>query len=179
MRSENNLIWLDLELTGLDQIKDTIVEIGTVITDSDLNMLAEGPSLVIHQPDEVLSAMGNWQQKQFAGTGLLDEIKKSTITLKDAENKTLAFVKEWTLEKQAPLCGNTIWMDRVFLMRHMPALHAYFHYRNIDVSTVKELARKWRPELLKQIVKEHRHRSLSDIHDSINELKLYRGALFP
>jgi oligoribonuclease len=178
MQSETNLIWLDLEMTGLDPEKDAVVEIGTVITDSDLNVLAEGPVCIIHQPDEVLTAMGDWQKNQFAGTGLLDEIKKSTTTLAEAEEKTLAFVKEWTFEKVAPLCGNTIWMDRVFLMRHMPTLHAYFHYRNIDVSTLKELARKWKPELLKQIVKEHRHRSLSDIHDSINELKLYRGTLF-
>ncbi len=178
MQSETNLIWLDLEMTGLLPVKDFIVEIGTVVTDSDLNVLAEGPVCVIHQSDDVLAAMGDWQQNQFTGTGLLDEIKKSTTTLAEAEEKTLAFVKEWCPEKVAPLCGNTIWMDRVFLMHHMPALHNYFHYRNIDVSSIKELARKWKPELLKEIVKEHRHRSLSDIHDSINELKLYRTALF-
>jgi oligoribonuclease len=178
MQNETNIVWLDLELTGLDVSKDTIVEIATIITDKDLNILAEGPDLVIHHSELIVAAMGDWQQKQFTGTGLINEIRESKTTLVDAEEQTLAFVKKWLPEKTAPLAGNTIWMDRVFLMRHMPHLHDYFHYRNIDVSTVKELARKWKPELLKEIKKEHRHRALSDIRDSINELMLYKKSLF-
>ena len=174
----DNLIWIDLEMTGLDTIKDRILEIATVITDAKLNILAEGPVFAISQPDDVLAAMDKWNTRQHSSSGLVERVKASTCTEAEAEAATLEFVMQYVPPKKSPMCGNSICQDRRFLYRCMPKLEQYFHYRNLDVSTIKELAARWAPEILKQVKKESRHLALDDIRDSIIELRYYREHFF-
>lgn len=169
-----NLIWLDLEMTGLNPQQDRILEIATVVTDSNLEVLAEGPVLAIHQSDEILKGMDSWNQEHHGASGLIDRVRASRITEAEAEKKTLEFIREFTSENQSPMCGNTIHMDRSFLIRHMPRLEAHFHYRNLDVSALKILVKLWAPEIAEKFVKESTHVALQDVYDSINELKHYR-----
>ncbi len=169
-----NLIWLDLEMTGLNPDTDLIIEIATVVTDKELNILAEGPVFALHQSDEVLAAMDDWNQKHHGQSGLIERVKASSITEQQAEQLTLDFLKQWLPERTSPLCGNSIGQDRRFLARYMPNLEAFFHYRNLDVSTLKELVARWAPELKKGFTKESKHQALDDIIDSIEELRYYR-----
>lgn len=174
MFAESNLIWIDLEMTGLDPEKEVIIEIATIVTDAQLNILAEGPSLAIHQPDSVLDAMDEWCTNQHGQSGLTDRVRRSTISTLDAEMQTLEFLKRYVPRATSPMCGNTVSQDRRFLLRYMPELEAYFHYRHIDVSTLKELAKRWKPSALDGLKKGSSHLALDDIRDSINELKHYR-----
>ena len=176
--SNNNLVWIDLEMTGLNPDTDYIIEIATIVTDSDLNVLAEGPSLAIHQPDSVLEQMDEWCTNQHGKSGLTQRVKDSTISERDAEQQTIEFLLEYVERGASPICGNSIGQDRRFLFRHMPELEEFFHYRNLDVSSVKELARRWRPEVLDGVVKQGSHLAMDDIRDSINELKHYRDTFF-
>lgn len=169
-----NLIWIDLEMTGLDPIHDRIIEIATVVTDADLNVLAEGPSMAINQAQTLLDGMDEWNTKQHGNSGLIERVSQSTISEAEASAATLNFLRQWVPEGQSPMCGNTIGQDRRFLVRYMPELAAFFHYRNLDVSTLKELARRWRPELLEGFVKQAKHLALDDVYDSIAELRYYR-----
>ena len=173
-----NLIWIDLEMTGLNVDTDVILEIAIVITDSALNILATSPALAIFQEDTTLQAMDEWNTKQHNGSGLVKRIKTSSIDAATAEQVMLEFIKPWVPEGKSPMCGNSICQDRRFLYRHMPRLEKYFHYRNLDVSTLKELAKRWAPEVAKTFKKKSRHLALEDILDSINELKHYRAELF-
>lgn len=168
------LIWIDLEMTGLKTDTDHIIEIATVVTDKHLNILAEGPVLAIHQPDAVLDAMDDWNRKQHASSGLAKRVRESTITAREAETRTLEFLSRWLDPGQSPMCGNSICQDRRFLAREMPELERFFHYRNLDVSTLKELARRWNPEAFSGFQKSATHLALDDIHDSIRELAHYR-----
>jgi oligoribonuclease len=170
----SRLIWIDLEMTGLDTQTDHIIEIATVVTDRDLRVLAEGPVLVIHQPEWILAAMDDWNQRQHGGSGLIQRIRDSNVSIAEAEQKTLAFLAQWLERGQSPMCGNSICQDRRFMAREMPLLERFFHYRNLDVSTVKELVRRWAPKLLDGLQKQATHLALDDIHDSIKELKHYR-----
>lgn len=172
------LIWIDLEMTGLDTQRDTIIEIATLITDGQLNIIAEGPNLAIHQPDEILNQMDEWNTKQHTQSGLIERVKKSTLTLAEAEAQTLAFLQQYVAPKHSPMCGNTVCQDRRFLSRLMPTLEAYFHYRHLDVSTVKELARLWAPIVFKGLNKESQHLALADIKESVEELRYYRDRFF-
>jgi oligoribonuclease len=169
-----NLVWLDLEMTGLDTGRDHILEIATVVTDLQLNVLAEGPVLAIHQPDKVLDGMDDWNKQQHGSSGLLDKVRASKLTDAEAERLTLEFVQRYVPPRKSPMCGNSICQDRRFLHRWMPTLEQYFHYRNLDVSTLNELARRWKPEVAEAVVKESRHLALDDIYESIRELRLYR-----
>jgi len=173
-----NLVWLDLEFTSLDFDTNTIVEIATIITDNDLNILAEGPDIVIHHSDKILDTMSDWCKDHFKESGFLDEIRNSKISMGDAEAQTLEFVKKYTEERRSPLCGNSIGQDRRLLYKHMPALEKYFHYRKIDVSTIKELMYRWKPELAKKFKKVEDHRALADTRESIEELRFYRENFF-
>jgi oligoribonuclease len=175
---KDNLIWIDLEMTGLRTDEDTIIEIATVVTDSRLQVLAEGPVLAIHTPDAVLSGMDEWNTRQHGASGLVARIRASDVTLGQAEAQTLAFLKAWVPGGVSPMCGNSICQDRRFLARQMPQLERYFHYRNLDVSTLKELARRWAPQVAAQFTKAAAHLALADIHDSIRELQFYRERLF-
>ena len=172
------LIWIDLEMTGLDTDQDRIIEIATIVTDENLNILAEGPFLAIHQPDIVLNAMDEWNTRQHGQSGLVQRVRRSTLTAQDAEQQTLEFLKKWVDAKKSPMCGNSICQDRRFMHRLMPDLEQFFHYRNLDVSSVKELARRWRPELMDGLKKEASHLAMDDIRDSIRELKYYREYFF-
>ena len=169
-----NLIWIDLEMTGLNPDTDLIIEIATVITDKDLNILAEGPALAVHQPEAALLAMDDWNQKHHGESGLIDRVKFSQINAEAAEAMTIGFLKNWVPEQTSPMCGNTIGQDRRFLVKYMPKLEAYFHYRSIDVSTLKELAARWAPNLKDGFKKETKHEALADIIESIEELRYYR-----
>jgi len=173
-QDENNLIWIDLEMTGLDPFTDQIIEIATLVTDVQLTVLAEGPVLAIHQPEPILAAMDDWNQKQHGASGLLARVRASICEVATAEQQTLAFLAQWVPAGKSPMCGNSICQDRRFLARSMPHLEAFFHYRNLDVSTVKELARRWAPDMAKGIEKNGRHLALADIQDSIEELRYYR-----
>ncbi len=169
-----NLIWIDLEMTGLDPDNDFIIEIATVVTDKDLHILAEGPVLAVHQEDFVMAAMDNWNQKHHGQSGLIDRVKKTTVDDAEAEQQTLDFLQKWVPEGKSPMCGNSICQDRRFLYRYMPKLEAFFHYRNLDVSTLKELAARWAPEIQKGFHKRASHQALDDVIESIDELKYYR-----
>jgi len=175
MDKKSNLIWIDLEMSGLKPETDHILEIATLVTDKNLNILAEGPSLIIHQPDSVLDAMDEWCTTHHGASGLTEKVRQSRISVAEAEQQTLAFVQQWVDAGASPLCGNSIWQDRRFLIKYMPALDAFCHYRNIDVSTLKELAARWRPEILSGINKKGSHRALDDIIESIQELAYYRA----
>ncbi len=169
-----NLIWIDLEMTGLDTVNDTIIEIATLVTDKDLNTLAEGPILAIHQPDEVLDGMDEWNTRQHGQSGLIDRVRHSQVSAAQAQQLTVDFLRDWVPRGKSPMSGNSICQDRRFMAREMPDLESYFHYRNLDVSSIKELIVRWRPELLKGFNKRGSHLAMDDIHDSIAELKYYR-----
>lgn len=171
----NNLIWIDLEMTGLSPERDVIIEIATLVTDADLNILAEGPALAIHQCDAVLAGMDEWNTRQHGGSGLTDRVRSSTVATRDAEQATLDFLSVWVLRGKSPMCGNSICQDRRFLARHMPRLESYFMYRNLDVSTLKELARRWYPDVFAGFSKNSSHLALDDIRDSVAELQHYRN----
>jgi oligoribonuclease len=173
----DRLIWIDLEMTGLDTGRDSILEIATVVTDSQLQVLAEGPELAIAHPLPVLEAMDEWNRNQHGKSGLWQRVLDSDVTLAQAEARTVAFLNQWVPAKASPMCGNSICQDRRFLHRLMPRLEQYFHYRNLDVSTLKELARRWAPEVLAAVRKQAAHTALSDVHDSIEELRHYRRHL--
>jgi len=172
--SETHLIWIDLEMTGLDPDTDSIIEIACLVTDSELNVLAEGPELAISHPLQRLEAMDDWNRNQHGKSGLWQRVLDSRVTMAEAEAATLEFLRRWTLPGRSPICGNSICQDRRFLYRYMRELEAHFHYRNLDVSTVKELARRWAPDVAKGLVKESAHTALSDIRESVMELRYYR-----
>ncbi|WP_042886718.1 oligoribonuclease [Cupriavidus necator] len=174
VKSENNLIWLDMEMTGLSPDTDRIIEVAIVVTDSELNILAEGPVLVIHQSDAVLDGMDNWNKGTHGRSGLIDKVKASTLTEEQAEAELLAFLKRWVPANKSPMCGNSICQDRRFMARYMPKLEAFFHYRNLDVSTLKELCKRWEPAIHKGFVKRQLHTALADILESVEELRYYR-----
>jgi len=178
VRHPLNLIWIDLEMTGLDTETDAIIEIATLVTDKDLNVLAEGPVMAIHQPEAMLAGMDEWNTRQHGQSGLTERVRNSTTTLAEAEQATIAFLKQFLDERQSPMCGNSICQDRRFLARQMPSLEAFFHYRNLDVSSVKEIIRRWRPELMKGFNKQSSHLAMADIKDSIAELTYYRDVFF-
>lgn len=163
-----------MEMSGLSPDEDRILEVAIVITDAELNVIAESPVLVVHQTDEVLNAMDNWNKGTHGKSGLIDRVKSSTLDEAEVETQMLAFMKQYVPERTSPMCGNSICQDRRFLARHMPKLEAYFHYRNLDVSTLKELAKRWRPGLSEAFVKSNKHEALADIHESIEEMKYYR-----
>ena len=173
-QNANNLIWIDLEMTGLDTQNDVIIEIATIVTDSELNILAEGPILAIHQSDEILAGMDEWNTKQHGGSGLTERVRKSEVNEAEAERQTIEFLREYVPSNASPMCGNSICQDRRFLARCMPELEDYFHYRNLDVSSLKELAKRWAPEVTKGVTKNGSHLAMDDIKDSIEELKHYR-----
>lgn len=172
--SSLRLIWIDLEMTGLDTMKDSILEIATVVTDAELNVLAEGPEFAIAHPLETLEAMDEWNRNQHGKSGLWKRSLEQGVSMQEAEARTLEFLRLWVPERASPMCGNSICQDRRFMHREMPTLERYFHYRNLDVSTVKELARRWAPHLLTGFQKESAHTALSDVRDSIAELAYYR-----
>ncbi|OOF23836.1 oligoribonuclease [Salinivibrio sp. IB872] len=172
--SENNLIWIDLEMTGLDPDTHKIIEIATIVTDAQLNVLAEGPVLAISQPQSELDKMDDWCTRTHTQSGLVARVEQSTISEQDAIDQTLAFLSQWVPEGASPICGNSVGQDRRFLSRHMPALERYFHYRTVDVSTLKELVRRWKPEILNDFSKQGTHLALDDIRESIAELQFYR-----
>ena len=174
MNKKTNLIWIDLEMTGLVPEKDIIIEIATVVTDADLNVLAEGPSLAIHQDNKYLESMDAWNTRQHTKSGLVQRVKESEISVNEAEKQTLDFVMKYVDPDTSPMCGNSICQDRRFLYNYMPKLERFFHYRHIDVSTLNELAVRWKPDVVSNSFKQSKHLALSDIYDSINELKHYR-----
>ena len=178
MLNEDNLIWIDLEMTGLVPEKDVIIEIATLVTDSELNILVEGPMIAIHQSNAILGGMDEWNTKKHGKSGLTQRVKDSRTSAAEAEQATIAFLEKWVPKNKSPICGNSICQDRRFLARHMPKLEAYFHYRNLDVSTIKELTRRWAPDVMKQYTKDSKHLALDDIRDSIEELKFYRKNVF-
>jgi oligoribonuclease len=176
--NKTNLIWIDLEMTGLDTFEDEIIEIATVVTDSQLELVAEGPVLAIHQPDEVLNGMDEWNTRQHVKSGLTQRVRDSKLTTQDAERLTLDFLAQHVDAGVSPMCGNSICQDRRFMARLMPQLEEFFHYRNLDVSTLKELGRRWAPQLTAGFQKDSSHLAMDDIRDSIKELQYYREHLF-
>ncbi|MCG7905315.1 MAG: oligoribonuclease [Candidatus Thiodiazotropha taylori] len=171
----SNLIWIDLEMTGLDTQQDEIIEIATIVTDVNLNILAEGPVIAVHQPQAVLDGMDEWNQRQHGGSGLLERVKQSQYSESEAQAETIRFLQQYVPAGASPMCGNSICQDRRFLARTMPELEAYFHYRNLDVSTLKELINRWSPSLSEGFTKQGKHLALDDIKDSIAELNFYRN----
>ncbi len=179
MKHKNNLIWLDCEMTGLDFENDVILEIACVVTDGQLNVIAEGPSLVINQPDSVLEKMGEWCQKQHAKSGLIFDVKQSQTTLAHAEEALLEFLNRYCFPNTSPLCGSSVWVDRIFVMNYLPKLNNFMHYRNVDVAAIKELVVRWYEfDIKAELPKKDLHRALPDIYESINELKFYRDRFF-
>ena len=176
--NSSNLIWIDLEMTGLNPATERIIEIATIVTDSNLNILAEGPVIAIHQSDELLALMDDWNKNTHGKSGLIERVRQSTVNEQQAEQQTIEFLKQWVPANSSPICGNTIGQDRRFLFNYMPNLESYFHYRYLDVSTIKELAKRWKPEILKGITKQNTHQALDDIRDSIAELIYYRQHFF-
>jgi oligoribonuclease len=175
----DRLVWIDLEMSGLDPERERILEIATIVTDGQLTILAEGPELVVHQPDALLAAMDAWNTSHHGASGLVDRVKSSTISEEEAERLTLEFVAQWVEERAAPLAGNSVHQDRLFLAKYMPRLNGHLHYRNVDVSTVKELVRRWHPKAFDaRPHKKAAHRALDDIRESIDELRYYRRAVF-
>lgn len=177
LKQKDNLVWIDLEMTGLDPDSDLIIEIATVVTDKHLVVLAEGPVLAIHQTDEILRGMDEWNSTQHTGSGLVERIRSSDVDEADAERQTLDFLRQYAEPGLSPMCGNSICQDRRFLSRHMPELAAFFHYRNLDVSSLKILAQLWTPDIAARFQKQPTHLALADIHDSIRELRFYREKL--
>ncbi len=175
---DDRLVWIDLEMTGLDAEVCSIIEIATVVTDSDLQIVAQGPVLAIHQSEELLEAMDDWNTRHHTRSGLIDRVRQSKLSMAEVEAQTLDFVKQWVSQGAAPLCGNTIWQDRRFLIKYMPALNDYLHYRNIDVSSIKELVYRWYPPAFYPPSKAKTHKALDDILESIDELRFYRKHLF-
>jgi oligoribonuclease len=172
--NEMNLVWVDMEMTGLEPETDRIIEVAIVVTDMHLNVLAEGPVFAIHQTDETLDKMDAWNKGTHGRSGLIDRVKASTVSEEQAEAELIAFMKQWVPNGKSPMCGNTIGQDRRFMVKYMPKLEAFFHYRNIDVSTLKELGRRWKPEMIAGFKKAQKHTALADIVESIEELKYYR-----
>ncbi len=173
-QDNNNLIWVDMEMTGLNPDTDRIIEVALVVTDSQLNTIAEGPVLVVHQPNEILDGMDKWNKSTHSKSGLIDKIKASCFNEAEVEAKMIEFLRLHVPSGVSPMCGNSICQDRRFMVRSMPQLETYFHYRNLDVSTLKELVKRWKPEIASGLTKESKHEALADIYDSINELKYYR-----
>ncbi len=173
-QNQNYLIWVDMEMTGLVPETDHIIEVAMVITDNDLNTVAEGPVLVVHQPDSILDGMDNWNKSTHAKSGLIDRVRASVLNDAQVEEQVLEFLKEYVPTRTSPMCGNSICQDRRFMARWMPKLEDYFHYRNLDVSTLKELAKRWKPEMAKGVKKHGKHEALADIYESIEEMKHYR-----
>jgi oligoribonuclease len=176
--NETHLIWVDMEMTGLRPDVDRIIEVAVVVTDSRLEVLAQGPVLAIHQPDSVLAAMDAWNTATHGRSGLTERVRASTVTEADAQAQLIAFLRAWVPAGKSPMCGNSICQDRRFMARTMPELEAYFHYRNLDVSTVKELCKRWRPEVARAFAKRSAHTALADIEESIDELRHYREHFF-
>lgn len=177
-RKNDRLVWVDMEMSGLQPETDRILEIAMIVTDGDLNIVAEGPVLVVHQEDAVLDRMDAWNKGTHGKSGLIDKVKASTLTEAEVEAECLAFLKQHVKSSISPMCGNTIHQDRRFMNRYMPKLEAYFHYRNIDVSTIKELCKRWQPEIAKGFLKQQAHTALADIIESVDELRYYREKLF-
>jgi oligoribonuclease len=173
-QNDTHLVWIDMEMSGLDPDSDSVLEVALIVTDKDLNLVEVGPVLVVHQRDAVLDAMDNWNKGTHGKSGLIDKVKASTLSEAHVEAQMIEFMKQHVGERKSPMCGNSICQDRRFLARHMPKLEAYFHYRNLDVSTLKELAARWRPELKDGFKKANSHTALADIQESIEELKYYR-----
>ncbi len=173
-KNNNNLVWLDMEMTGLDPVNDKIIEIAVIVTDPNLEILSEAPVFVIKQDDLLLQNMDAWNTSTHSKSGLIEKVKHSTTTEKDAEDQLINFLKPYVDKNKSPMCGNTICQDRRFMANYMPKLEAYFHYRNLDVSVFKELAKRWRPELIGKFKKSAKHEALADIRESIEELKFYR-----
>lgn len=174
MSQQDTLVWMDLEMTGLEPERDVIIEIATIVTDNDLNQIAEGPVLAVHQPSILLDAMDEWNTRTHGNSGLTKRVKNSSVSCRDAELQTLEFLRQYVKPGTSPLCGNSIHQDRRFLVKHMPELEAFFHYRNLDVSTLKELAKRWNPAVVSSFKKTATHQALDDIRESIDELKHYR-----
>lgn len=175
---QQTLIWIDMEMTGLEPKQDRIIEVATLITDGDLNVLAEGPVLAVHQSDEVLAGMDEWNQRTHGESGLVERVRKSQLNEADVEAQTIAFLQRYAERGSSPMCGNSVHQDRRFMVKYMPSLADFFHYRNLDVSTVKELAKRWRPDVASSYKKQGNHQAMDDIRDSVNELKHYREHFF-
>lgn len=176
--NEQNLIWIDLEMTGLDPETHKIIEIATIVTDSELNILAEGPVLAIHQPESELAKMDEWCTTTHTNSGLVERIRHDSVSEQEAIKQTIAFLEQWVPKGKSPICGNSVGQDRRFLVKYMPELDEYFHYRYLDVSTIKELTRRWQPEILQGFHKKGSHLALDDIRESIGELQYYRETVF-
>ena len=173
--NEMNLVWIDMEMTGLDPDHDRVIEIAAIVTDAELNILAEGPVFVIHQADEVLDKMDAWNKGTHGRSGLIDKVRASTVTEDEASAQMISFLRQYVPAGKSPMCGNSICQDRRFMARHMPKLEQFFHYRNVDVSTIKELCRRWKPELINGFKKHQMHTALADIRESVEELRYYRA----
>ncbi len=178
LKNKDNMVWIDMEMTGLDPEKDKIIEIATIITDAQLNIIAEGPNLILHQAPRVLEGMDDWNQKHHAKSGLIEEVKNSKISVKKAEELTLEFIKHYCFPRKSSLCGNAVHHDRRFIIRYMPELNAYLHYRHVDVTTLKILVQNWYPKNKDLPEKKDAHRALNDIRESIEELAFYRKTYF-